>query len=83
MKLGRIERIVVFKPKQFKNNFEIFQVIYSESASDKGALTAWIVDNIQGLCGHKTGVNAKEFMFQELDQVDIFADASPSRNFCG
>ena len=81
LKLGRIERIVVFKPKQFKNNFEVFQVIYSESASDKGALTAWIVDNIHGLCGHKTGDNAKEF--QELGQVDIFAGASPSRHFQG
>ena len=58
-KLGHIERVVVFRPKQHQNKFEVFEVIYSESASDKGALTAWIVDNIHGLCGHKTGDNAK------------------------
>ena len=29
-KLGHIERIVVFRPKQLKNNFEVFEVIYSE-----------------------------------------------------
>ena len=83
MKLGRIERIVVFKPKKFNNNFEVFQVIYSESASDKGAFTALIIVNIHGLCGHNTRVNAKEFMFQELGQVDIFTGSSPIRHFHG
>ena len=82
-KLGHIERVVVFRPKQLQSNFEVFEVIYSESASEKGALTVWIVDNIHGLCGQKTGDNAKEFKFQELGQLDIFAGASPSGHFHG
>jgi len=60
-KLGHTEGVVMFRPKHLQNKFEDSEVIYSESASDKGALAAWIADNIHGLCGHRTGDNVKDF----------------------
>ena len=79
-KLGHIERVVMFRPKQLQNKFEDFEVIYSESASDKGALTAWIVDNIHGLCGHRTGDNAKEF---KIPLVVAYYDVDYAKNVKG
>ena len=60
-KLGHKEGVVMFRPKHLQNKFEDSAVVYSGSDSDKGALATWIGDNINGLCGHRTTVNAKDF----------------------
>jgi len=60
-KLGQKEGVVMFRPKHLQNKFEDATVVYAGSASDKGALATWIADNIHGLCGHRTGDNAKDF----------------------
>ena len=79
-KLGHTEGVVMFRPKHLQNKFEDSEVIYSESASDKGALTAWIAENIHGLCGHRTGDNAKEF---EMPLVVAFYDVDYAKNVKG
>ena len=79
-KLGHTEGVVMFRPKHLQNKFEDSEVIYSDSASDKGALTAWITDNILGLCGHRTGDNAKEF---EMPLVVAFYDIDYAKNVKG
>jgi len=60
-KLGHTEGVVLFRPKHLQNKFEDSAVVYSGSDSDKGAIGTWIGDNINGLCGHRTTDNAKEF----------------------
>lgn len=60
-KLGHTEAVVMFRPKHLQNKFEDSTLVYDGSASDKGALATWIADNIHGLCGHRTGDNAKDF----------------------
>lgn len=60
-KLGQTEAVVLYRPKHLKNKFEDDTVVYDGSATDKGALAAWISDNFHGLCGHRTGDNAKDF----------------------
>jgi len=60
-KLGHKEGVVMFRPKHLQNKFEDSAVVYSGSDSDKGALATWIGDNINGLCGHRTTDNAKDF----------------------
>jgi len=60
-KLGHTEGVVLFRPKHLQSKFEDSAVVYSGSDSDKGALSTWIGDNINGLCGHRTTDNAKEF----------------------
>jgi len=60
-KLGHKEGVVMFRPKHLQSKFEDSAVVYSGSDSDKGALATWIGDNINGLCGHRTTDNAKDF----------------------
>ena len=60
-KLGHTEGVVMFRPKHLQNKFEDATAVYDGSASDKGALATWVADNIHGLCGHRTGDNAKDF----------------------
>jgi len=60
-KLGHTEGVVMFRPKHLQSKFEDSAVVYSGSDSDKGALATWIGDNINGLCGHRTTDNAKDF----------------------
>ena len=79
-KLGHTEGVVNFQPKHFQTKFEESEVIYSESASDKGALTVWFAENIHGLCGHRTGDNAKEF---EMPLVVAFYDIDYANNVKG
>ena len=64
-KLGHTEAVVMFRPKHLQNKFEDSTVVYDGSASDKGALATWIADNIHGLCGHRTGDNAKDFKVKD------------------
>ena len=79
-KLAHTERVVMFRPKQLQNKFEDFEVIYSESASDKGALTSQIAENIHELCDHGTGDNAKEFKFP---LVVVYYDVDYAKNVKG
>jgi protein disulfide isomerase family A protein 3 len=60
-KLGHKEGVVLFRPKHLQNKFEDSAVVYDGAADDKGALSKWIVENIHGLCGHRTTDNAKDF----------------------
>jgi len=60
-KLGQKEGVAMFRPKHLQNKFEESILAYTGSESDKGALATFIADNIQGLCGHRTADNAKDF----------------------
>jgi len=60
-KLGQKEGVVLYRPKHLANKFEESTVSYTGSADDKGALASWIADNKNGICGHRTTDNGKEF----------------------
>jgi len=60
-KLGQKEGVVLYRPKHLANKFEESTVSYTGSADDKGALASWIAENKNGICGHRTTDNGKEF----------------------
>jgi len=59
-KLGHKEGVVLFRPKNLQSKFEDSQVVY-DGKIKKDALEEWINTNYHGLCGHRTGDNAKDF----------------------
>jgi len=60
-KLGQKEGVVLYRPKHLANKFEDGSVAYSGGADDKGAMASFITDNKNGIAGHRTTDNAKEF----------------------
>jgi len=60
-KLGQEDAVVLYRPKNLQSKFEESTLVYSGDAADKGALATWVTSNYNGLCGHRTMDNAKDF----------------------
>ena len=60
-KMGQKEGVVLYRPKHLANKFEDGSVAYTGGADDKKAMTSFIIDNKNGIAGHRTTDNVKEF----------------------
>ena len=61
-KLGQKEGVVLYRPKYLDSQFEDGTISYSSGADDEAAMASWIADNKHGIAGHRTSVNATEFI---------------------